>query len=494
MISLKDIGENPKLVLILLRKYWLLVLITVILGVGVAYTYNKCATPLYTSNISLLIWNREIDKIKAAQENLSTIPNREVSDVMTYNSLISSSLHVSQNLIPAFRKLINSKMIAKLTAEKLYKQNFSKPLNYSFKSNVKMNSCVIDLDVTSPDPELAVAAANALYECFAKEQERLMNVKYIQAITPASVPESPSYPRKKVNIIIGLLIGVLLGFGISACVEMLDVTIKTSEDIKSFELLPLGMIPEVAEIDTFNHTKKFEQGGNLHSVVDAVRVINTTIDFLKVNNPLQVIATTSALLGSGKTTFSVLLGKAMGAAQKKVLIIDCDLRKPKLYKNLALTDKIGLVKYLIEPESDYKKYIQKNIFPGVDIMPNSLIPPNPTELLSTPKFRDMIEDLKKDYDCILLDCPPGLNMADAMVIGKSVEGIILMVESAKTKIKEFEHLLEQFGTLRSKIIGAVLNKVSVNNSKYSYYSYRYYGKSPQNINQELENLENKPAS
>jgi non-specific protein-tyrosine kinase len=83
----------------------------------------------------------------------------------------------------------------------------------------------------------------------------------------------------------------------------------------------------------------------------------------------------------------------------------------------------------------------------------------------------MLEQLKEDYDCILLDCPPGLNMADAMVVGNAVDGIVLMLEAGHTKIKELEHLLEQFEALREKIIGTVLNKLSSNNSRYLYYQY-----------------------
>ena len=473
MVSFKDIGENPRLVLVLLRKYWMLVLGTALLGAGIAFTYNQYATPMYTSSISLLIWNRDIGKSSAVVNNSDPNDNgRGISETIGYNSLVAQSLHVSQRLVPAFLKLINSPVVAKAAAEKLYKQKFEKPLDYKFKCKIKMNSCIMDVYVTSPDPLLATAAAVALTSSFSVEQERLMHVKYIQTITPASIPDKPSWPRKKIILLFGIVAGLLLGSAIAFCVELFDITIKTSDDIKAFKLLPLGIIPMASEIDSLYATKKFEQHGNLHSVVEAIRVINTTIGFLRVNNPLKVISVTSVLPGSGKTTVSVLLARAMGAAQKRVLLIDCDLRKPKLFKNLSLPRENGLVDFLIKPEeTDHKKFIHEDVFPGVDVMPNSLIPPNPTELLGAQQFKEMLEELKKDYDCILLDCPPGLNMADAMVIGNVVDGIVLLVEAGQTKIKELEHLLEQFGALRAKIIGTALNKVSSSNGKYSYYQY-----------------------
>ena len=473
MVSVKEIGENPRIILVLLRKYWLLVLFTTLLGGGASFTYNQCITPLYTSSISLLIWNRDIAQNSMADNNsIEHSEDRHINDSVRYNSLVSQSLHVAQRLVPAFLKLINSPVVKKATAEKLYKLGFKDPLEYSFKCRIKMNSCIMDVDIISPDPKLATATAEALTKSFSTEQERLMHVKYIQAITPASIPDQPSWPKGKTILLLGIFLGLLLGVAIAFCIELLDVTIKTSDDIKTFNLLQLGIIPVAAEIDTLYGTKKFEHHGNLHSVVEAIRVINTTIGFLRVNNPLKVISITSVLPESGKTTVSVLLARAMGAAQKRVLLIDCDLRKPKLFKNLSLPRENGLVDFLINPEeTDSKKFIHKNVFPGVDVMANSLLPPNPTELLGAQQFKEMLEELKKDYDCILLDCPPGLNMADAMVIGNVVDGIVLLVEAGYTKIKELEHLLEQFEALRAKIIGTVFNKASNNNGKYSYYHY-----------------------
>ena len=468
MISIKDIGENPRLVLVLLRKYWMLIALTIFLATGSAFIYNQYATPLYTSSISLLIWNRDIARSSVVENN----SDNAINETIGYNSLVSQSLHVSQRLVPAFLKLINSSVVEEAAAKKLYEQKFKKPLDYTFKCKIKMNSCIMDVDVTSSNPLLATAAATALTVSFSTEQERLMHVKYIQAITPASIPDEPSWPNKKMILLLALFLGLLAGCVIAFCIELFDITIKASDDIKAFKLLSLGIIPLAPEIEKLYKTKEFEAHGNLHAVVEAIRVINTTINFLRVNNPLKVISITSVLPDSGKTTVSVLLAKAMGAEQKRVLLIDCDFRKPKLFKNLSLPRDNCLVKYLISPEdTDPKKFIYDNVFPGVDVMPNNLIPPNPTELLGSKQFKDMLEQLKEDYDCILLDCPPGLNMADAMVVGNAVDGIVLMLEAGHTKIKELEHLLEQFEALREKIIGTVLNKLSSNNSRYLYYQY-----------------------
>ena len=164
--------ENPRLALVLLRKFWMLVLFTVLIGGGIAFAYNELATPKYTSRISLLIWNRDIDKINSISERVitkkSTSSENDVNEVMRYNSLVSASLHVANRLTPAFKKLINSSMVKEATDKKLLEKGFNEPLDYKIKCKVIVSSCVIDLFVTSTDSKLATAAANTLTECFSK--------------------------------------------------------------------------------------------------------------------------------------------------------------------------------------------------------------------------------------------------------------------------------------------------------------------------------------
>jgi capsular exopolysaccharide synthesis family protein len=165
----------------------------------------------------------------------------------------------------------------------------------------------------------------------------------------------------------------------------------------------------------------------------------------------------------------------LGAADKKVLIIDCDLRRPKIYSNLGLKEYSGMVNYLADSEcSNPQKYIQTNVFPNVDIMTHGIIPPNPTEVLGTKKFMSLLEKLKDEYDNILLDGPPSCGMADAMVLAKSTDAILMIVECGKTKINDIMKTMEQFGTLQEKILGAILNKADIRKTNDYYYSYGYY--------------------
>lgn len=476
-ISREDIQFDVSYVLHLLNRYWILILLMFILGIGGAFCFNEFSTPLYKSHISLFTWNRSItNAIKKVKKDRKDKKTNEVQDVMMYNSIISQSVYLGQRLIFDYVNIMNNPQVKKATDDDLISQGFKAPLKYSFECSIKRKSCIMSISVVSPDSGLATAAANSLIKAFQNEQERLMDIKYAKAMHSATVPTSPFSPHKKINFLFGILLGILLGVGVAFLLDYLDMTIKNPDDLRKINLLPLGVVPYYADIDKLcglNNNLKSKRQGN--SVLDSVRIIGTTISFLRVDNPPKVIEFTSAMPGAGKSTQVLLLSKILGGEHKRVLVMDCDLRRPRIYKNIQLTNNQGLVNYLKDSNcNDPGKYINSNVFPNVDLMAHGIIPPNPTELLGSRRFADMIEKLKDEYDCILLDCPPCSGMADAMVLGKSVDAIVMLVDAGKTRIHDVVRNMEQFDTLKDKIIGAILNKVNFKKSSEYYYNYGYY--------------------
>lgn len=476
-MSHKDKTFDIGYILYLSGRYWILILSMTLLGIAAAFCFNEFSTPLYRSNIALFTWNRSIaDAIKKVAKKPSENNDDEVRQIMMYNNIISQSIHVGQRLISDYASIMNSPRVKIKTDEHLIKQGFKTPLNYSFTCKLKRQSCIMKISVISPDKKLAEAAANSLVKAFKDEQERLMDVKYAQAMYAATSPKYPFSPSKRLNIFFGLLLGLLMGIGIAYVLDYLDMTIKNPDDLKKINLLPLGLVPYYADIDKLyarDLSSKKSRHGN--SVLDAVRIISTTITFLRVDNPPKVIEFTSALPEAGKSTQALLLAKVMGTDHKRILIVDCDLRKPRIYKNIKLPNKEGLVNYLKDNGcNDPGKYINSNIFPNVDLMAHGVIPPNPTELLNSRRFAAMIDKVRNEYDCILLDSPPCSGMADAMILGKTADAIVMLVDAGKTRIHDVVRNMEQFDTLKDKIIGAILNKVNFKKSGEYYYKYGYY--------------------
>jgi tyrosine-protein kinase len=467
---------DTRYILYLLKRYWLLISSILLLGATVAFCFNEFSTPMYKSHISLFTWNRSItDAIKKVKKSQKDKETNKVEEVMMHNSIISQSIYLGQRLIFDYINIINNPQVKRATDAALIKKGFKAPLKYSFECTVKRKSCIMNIAVVSPDRKLAAEAANSLVKSFEKEQESLMDIKYAKAMHEATVAVSPFLPRKRLNLSIGIVLGILLGLAIACILDYMDMTIKNPDDLKKINLLPLGVISYYTDIDNLYIPGKTEIDRHGNSILDGIRIINTTISFLKVDDPPKAIEFTSALPSAGKSTLALLLAKIMGQEHKKILLLDCDLRKPRIDKNLKLPHETGLVNYLTDKNCDNpKKYIHSNIFPNVDLMTHGVIPPNPTELLGSKRFADMIEKLKTKYDCILLDSSPCSGMADAMVLGKSVDAIVMVVDSEKTRIHDVTRNLEQFDTLRDKIIGAVLNKVNFKKNSDYYYSYGYY--------------------
>lgn len=476
-VSKKEIQFDTKYFLYLLNRFWILILSVFILGGIVAFCFNEFSIPLYKAQISLFTWNRGIaEAIRKLEKNQKDKKNDEIQKIMMYNNIISQSIYVGQRLISDYESIMKSPRVKEKTNEDLIKQGFKTPLKYSFECIKKRQSCIMNIAVVSPDGKLAAAAANSLVKAFKDEQERLMDVKYAQAMYKAIPPKYPFSPRKGINLFLGFFLGLLIGLGIAFVLDYQDMTIKNPDDLKKLDLLALGIIPYHTDIDKLcGCGEDLKMTRRENSVLDAVRVISTTISFLRVDDPPKIIAFTSAMPGAGKSTQVLLLAKILGAGNKRVLIIDCDLRKPRIYKNIKLPNKDGLVNYLKDNNcNDPEKYINPDIFTGVDLMMHGLIPPNPTELLDSRRFADMLKKLREAYDCILLDSPPCFGMADAMVLGKSADAIIMMIETGKTRTHDIVRSMELFDSLSKKIIGAILNKVSSKRSNEYYYSYGYY--------------------
>ena len=213
---------------------------------------------------------------------------------------------------------------------------------------------------------------------------------------------------------------------------------------------------------------------------EAIKTIRTNLAFSAIENEMKVILNTSPEAGDGKSFISANLAVAYAQEGKKVLMIDCDLRRGRQheifevmnltsggYSNLILNykDGIKLNKYIVETSN-------KNI----DLLPTGPTPPNPVELLASENNKKFLEKIRNEYDIIILDCPPVVGLSDTMIMTKYSDANLLVVSNNKTKIETLDRAKKVFDQVNAKITGVVINKASVkNNSYYSYYCNDYYG-------------------
>jgi len=295
------------------------------------------------------------------------------------------------------------------------------------------------------------------------------------------LPASPYKPNTRQNLLLAAVVGLFLGVGLAFFFEYLDNTIKTPEDLEQWARLPsFGMVPE-----TFNgRRRQLEKGisypvelityGHPKSMLsEAYRSIRTSILLSSSEKPPKMIAVTSPNPGEGKTTTVTNTAIALSQTGAQVLIIDADMRKPRIHKIFNHENGMGLSNFL-SGHGDLESIIKKSEVPNLFYIPVGPIPPNPSELLGSNLFKKMLEVLEARFDHILVDSPPVLGFADAVVLSSAVNGVILTVLGGKTPREALQRAKEALQQTNTRILGVVINRVDIRRSDYGYYYYQYH--------------------
>lgn len=313
-----------------------------------------------------------------------------------------------------------------------------------------------------------------------------LTVSNIQIVDQAEVPTSPYKPNKRLNLLLAAVIGLFLGVGLAFFFEYLDNTVKTPEDVEQSIRLPsFGMVPEISyekrrrleketthpvELVTHRHPKSI--------LSEAYRNIRTSILLSFSEKPPKKIAITSPNPLEGKTTTVINTAIALSQTGALVVIIDTDMRRPRIHHIFNGDGGAGLSNFL-SGHAPLDLIIKKTEVPNLYYIPSGPIPPNPSELLGSSLFKAMMESLEKKFDHILLDSPPLLGFADSLILSTTVDGVVLVVLGGKTPKETLQRAKEVLYQINAKILGVVINRVDIQRGNYGYYYYRYhyyYGK------------------
>ena len=306
-----------------------------------------------------------------------------------------------------------------------------------------------------------------------------MKTGNIRVIDKAEIPQFPIKPKTSRNLMLSVIIGLMFGIGSALFLEHLDNTIKMPEEIKEYLKIPfLGPVPFISP-DGIPHQANKDLV-TIHSprsaASESYRGIRTGILFSSADNPPQVIVVSSASPQDGKTTSASNLAVCMANTESRVLLMDCDMRRPNIHKVFDLGRNIGLSGILVGT-NNLKDAIVASPVDGLDILPAGLTPPNPSEIIGSKKMAQLIGTLREKYDRIIIDTPPISSVTDAAVLSRMVDSVLLVVRAGETPRPVIQNALEQLKTVNAKILGVVLNAVSVGRDGYYYYQYQnyYYG-------------------
>ncbi len=312
----------------------------------------------------------------------------------------------------------------------------------------------------------------------------------IRVVDPAITPKKPVRPRKLLNLVIGLFGGALLGLLLAFGLEFLDQSVKSSEDLETkLKLAYLGFVPlEKSKKRTSEYAAMLSGTNSL--LAENVRNVRTMLDFALAQEHGAPVLITSALQGEGKSHLSTNLLVALAQAGKKVLLVDGDLRRARLHRAFKLSTDKGLSRiWDADPKvADYASNVQavKEV-PNLFVMTAGKRPPNPAELLNTPKLADFVAWATKNYDQVVVDCPAMLPVSDTLLWGKYIPRVVFVLQYGKTNAKLAQVALDKLKKAGIKVLGAVLSQYKPEGLSYGRYGYSRYGYSHYGYTDNTEN-------
>jgi capsular exopolysaccharide synthesis family protein len=389
----------------------------------------------------------------ADKENIEKSFRSEISGVISSYNL---ELKMLDNEMKKNRKMLSESQTEAINLNKL-DINYSK-LRREVETNKKLYDIVLE---RSKEADLSALLKN----------------NNIRMIDRALVSKIPVKPRKQIILLAGFAIALVLASLAVFLVEFFDTKFKSFKELETISGKSLlGIIPKFQQIETSNFKEiAFEDKSGKNLAVEAFRSLRTNIKLSNPDSRLKIMLVTSSVPHEGKTIVSSNLAASYSVAGKKVLLIDADMRKPRVHKVFGLKNEKGL-STLIVGEHSMDDVVNKNVYEGLDVVTAGIIPPNPAELLESSRFADILKDFSEIYDVVIIDTPPLSPVSDAATIAPMTDGIILAVNISETPRDIFKSVIANISKPGITRLGVVVNNIDFKQEKKfkSYYGYSYY--------------------
>jgi succinoglycan biosynthesis transport protein ExoP len=298
----------------------------------------------------------------------------------------------------------------------------------------------------------------------------------IQILDIPRYPTQPYKPTKMMNFFMSLVLGLMGGIGLAFLIEYFDYTIKDTREVEKRTSLPsLGMIPFHAHLGS-RENRGLAYAGLNRSVSEAFRSIGTFILLSSSSKPPKTILITSPGEKEGKTTVCINLAQALSEAVGNGILVDADMRRPKLHRAFDLDNKTGLSTYLsgnLSPDTMNGKLIQQIPQKGLSVITAGPIPPNPSKLLYSSRMKELLDILSARYNFVVIDATPVIGMPDGVLLSKLCDGTVLVVRSGETPKNALSMTRQIFSDVNTNLLGVVLNGVKKDDLRFSYH-YNYY--------------------
>ncbi len=297
----------------------------------------------------------------------------------------------------------------------------------------------------------------------------------VRIIDRAIKPTTPVSPNHASDLLLGFLIGLVIGIGLAMIVEINDTTVKSADEITNLTgLTSMGVIPKATEeFEALGEERLVVLESPRSPIAETYRILRTNIQYFGIDKELRALSITSPCKGEGKTTTTANLGVTIAQQGYKTLLVDTDLRKAKMHLLFSIPSTPGFTELILGDRTD-EDVIRSTQVENLFILPSGHPPPNPSELLSSQRTREIIGRFRKEYERIIFDTPPVLAVTDPAILGSLADGTILVIEAENTEAEAVREAVNLLKTARAQILGFVLNKVDITRTYKSHRYYHYY--------------------
>lgn len=442
--------------LLILRKYWVLVVVATIVGLAAGLGLSFLMTPEYQSKTQLYVSVR--------------------SDGGSTGDLVQGA-NFSRQIVNSYVTVVNSSAVLDPVIDELQLDMTGAELGNRITASSPSDSALINITATSSSPEEAATIAERVGESFKNVVQTQLEPETngaspisLTTTQGALIPESPVSPNILVNAVLGLLLGLIVGYGAAILCTVLDRRMHSTDDIAQITDRPL--LGEIIDDPKADKNRIIVSTKPRSPRAESFRALRTNLQFLNVGAKKRVFVVSSSRPSEGKSTTSLNLAATLAQTGASVVVVEGDLRMPTFAKYLDIEGGAGLTDVLIG-RAELVDVIQRWGRDPYYVLPAGRIPPNPSELLGTTEMEEVLETLRNQFDYVIIDAPPVLAVTDAVVLERLATGLLMVVATGFTTKQELEDSLQVLDTAGTNVLGVIATMVSA--KKPGGYSYGQYG-------------------
>lgn len=438
----------------ILGRNWILIVATTLAGLLIGGVASVLTKPAYVSETQLFVAIQGSGSVQELQQGNS----------------------FSQARVQSYVRTVDSPLVLQPAIDSLGLPVTAEALAQKISATTDLNTVLIKITASDHSPVQAAAIARAVADSLVSTVDSLEKPEgqgtspvKLSVIKPATPPISPSAPNTKLNLLIGIVLGLCSGLGIALLRTTLDTKIRGEADLRRVTTAPL--LGGIAFDPDATRKPLLTQAARQSSRAESFRQLRTNLQFANVSGQARTVLITSSLPGEGKSTTATNLAIALAQAGETVCLVDADLRRPMVGEYLGLGRDAGLTTALVGA-ADVNDLLQPWGDNNLYVLTSGQIPPNPSELLGSDEMKQLIVRLERVFDTVIIDAPPLLPVTDAAVVSQHVGGVVVIVGSKKLRTQELEKALGALNMVGSKVLGLVLNHLPVSSS--DTYTYGYY--------------------